>query len=270
MDLTAPDPAASARRLIYSTRREITPQYSPDGTRIVFQSNRSGSSEIWMSDAEGANPVRLTQFNGPPSGAPQWCGDGKRVALDSRVNGNLALFVVDIEERQPRKLPMSELALGLPMWSPDCQWLLASDARGRLFRLSASGGEATRFTSQPSYLAQPHGDRVIFNVKHPQGVALWSKPISGGEERALEGLPLIGYGEAWSVAPTGIYFSTQIDGVPILQFYDFQTRRIRRVSALPKAPTPGGGLGLAVSRDGRWLLYTRSGDADSDIMLMSP
>ena len=71
----------------------------------MFQSSRSGSSEIWMSDADGANPVRLTQFNGPLSGAPQWCDDGKRVVVDSRVNGNLALFVVDVDERQPRQLP---------------------------------------------------------------------------------------------------------------------------------------------------------------------
>jgi Tol biopolymer transport system component len=31
---------------------------------------------------------------------------------------------------------------------------------------------------------------------------------------------------------------------------------------------PGGGLGLSVSRDGRWLLYTQANDAQSDIMVM--
>jgi hypothetical protein len=191
------------------------------------------------------------------------------------VNGNLALFVVDVEERQPRKLPMSELALGLPMWSADCRWLLASDGRGRLFRLSETGGAAALFTTQKSYLAQPRGDQVIFNVKHPQGVALWTKPLvggeeGGGEERALDGLPMIGYGEAWAIAPAGVYFTAQIEGVPVLQFYDFSTQATRRVAALPKSPTPGGGLGIAVSRDGRWLLYTRSGEAESDIMLMQP
>jgi Tol biopolymer transport system component/DNA-binding winged helix-turn-helix (wHTH) protein len=270
MDLAATDPAASAQRLIYSTRREMTPQYSADGQRIVFQSSRSGSSEIWMSEAQGANPVRLTQFNGPLSGAPQWCDDGKRVAFDSRVNGNLALFVVDVDERQPRKVPTNELALGLPVWSADCQWLLASDGRGSLYRLSATGGAATRFTTQTSYLAQVHGDRVIFNVKHPQGVTLWTRSLNDGEESALEGLPMIGYAEAWAVAPAGVYFTARTEGAPSLQFYAFETRAIHRVASLPKTPSPGGGLGIAVSRDGRWLLYTRSGEAESDIMLMKP
>jgi hypothetical protein len=39
------------------------------------------------------------------------------------------------------------------------------------------------------------------------------------------------------------------------------------VAVLPKTPTPGGGLGISVSRDGRWLLYTQMGEAESDIML---
>jgi hypothetical protein len=40
------------------------------------------------------------------------------------------------------------------------------------------------------------------------------------------------------------------------------------VAALPRTPVPGGGLGMAVSADGRWGLFTQPGEATSDIMLM--
>src|SRR5581483_7848151 len=71
-DLSAPRPQDSALKLIYSTRIQIAPRYSPDGTRIAFQSNRSGSTEIWAADAQGSDPDRLTSFNGPFTSSPSW------------------------------------------------------------------------------------------------------------------------------------------------------------------------------------------------------
>jgi Tol biopolymer transport system component len=268
MDLTAPEPAKTAQRLIYSTRRDMTPQFSADGQRIVFQSNRSGNAEIWLAGADGANPLPLTQFNGPLSGGPVFCADGKRVALDSRVNGNPQLFIVDTAERQPRQVRSTELALALPQWSADCQWLLASDGRSRLFKLPSTGGRAEPFTSRMSYYAQVVRDRVVFNVKQQNGVALWTKPLAGGEEVALAGLPLIGYSEAWVATPAGVYFTSSQPGPPALQFYSFADRTVTQRALLPKTPVPGGGLGISVSRDDHWLLYTQAGEAASDIMLM--
>ena len=48
----------------------LEPQFSPDGTKIVFSSARSGNYEIWVCDREGRNPVQLTSFNGPELGSP--------------------------------------------------------------------------------------------------------------------------------------------------------------------------------------------------------
>src|SRR5262249_30619421 len=50
-------------RLIASTNLDQGPQYSPDGKRIVFESTRSGSYEIWMCDSDGTNLVQLSSFN---------------------------------------------------------------------------------------------------------------------------------------------------------------------------------------------------------------
>ena len=72
------------KRWIFSTRQQLTPQFSPDETRIAFQSNRSGTPEIWIVDADGGNAVRITSFDGPLTGAPAWCADGRRLAFDSR------------------------------------------------------------------------------------------------------------------------------------------------------------------------------------------
>jgi Tol biopolymer transport system component len=52
----------------YQDRR---PAWSPDGTRIAFQSNRDGNDEIYLMNADGSNPLRLT-WDDPSDQAPDW------------------------------------------------------------------------------------------------------------------------------------------------------------------------------------------------------
>jgi Tol biopolymer transport system component len=221
-----------------------------------------------MADATGANPVRLTEFDGPMAGAPRWCSDGKRVALDSRAAGSSSIYVLEVDQRRPSRIESAQVPLSLPVWSPDCQWLLASDGRTRLYRVSLPDGKAEPFTAQIAYYAQFAGNDVIFNVKSPDGVNLWRKPGEGGQEAVLPGLPKISYLDAWAATARGVYFTSAEQGAVSVRFYDLATGEIRRVATLPKAPVPGGGLGIVVSPDDRWLLYTQNGEAQSDLMLM--
>jgi Tol biopolymer transport system component/DNA-binding winged helix-turn-helix (wHTH) protein len=255
------------RRWIFSTREQLTPQYSPDGARIAFQSNRSGSPEIWLSDADGGNAVRLTSFNGPLTGAPAWCSDGRRLAFDSRESGVSAIYIVDTLERVPRRVETSQPNLALPVWSADCQWLLASDGRAALYRVPAQGGEAQPFTAQRSYQAAVMGDRVVFNVAEPSDVVLWTKPLEGGEESPIPGIPRLPYSEAWTANGEAIYYTDATRKPAVIQRYLAASGKTEIVAGLPNTPTPLGGLGLAVSRDGKSLLYTHTADAQSDLVL---
>ena len=266
-DLTADHPEESAVKLIYSTRTQSIPRYSHDGTHIAFQSNRSGSVEIWVTDAQGADPDRLTSFNGPVTSAPSWCSDGQRIAFDSRVAGIPAIYIEDINERVPRKLVTSAENLSRPAWSQDCRWLFASDAQNMVYRVASSGGHAERFTDHVSTYDVMVADRLIFNVVETNGVVLWSKPAGGGPQAPLEGMPQVGYDDAWAATAAGIYYTDSSSTPVSVNFYEFATRTNRRVMSLRVVPIPGGGPGITVSPDGRWLLYTQPGDEQSEIML---
>ena len=50
------------RSFISSTQRDGAPQFSPDGKRIAFVSERSGHTEIWVCNGDGSSPVELTSF----------------------------------------------------------------------------------------------------------------------------------------------------------------------------------------------------------------
>ena len=68
--------------LIGSTRSELNAQFSPDGSRIVFESMRSGTQELWVADQDGRNALQLTSFNGRLGGTPAWSPDGQSIAFD--------------------------------------------------------------------------------------------------------------------------------------------------------------------------------------------
>jgi dipeptidyl aminopeptidase/acylaminoacyl peptidase len=269
IDLQSASPTRDTTRLISSTRIQMNPRYSPDGSRIAFQSTRSGANEIWVANADGSNPTRISSFNGPIAGAPTWCSDGKRLAFDSRASGISALYIADIEERQPRRLDTSVENLALPAWSSDCRWLLASKLGDALYIVPVGGGAAKRFTEQPSYYADVTGDDVIFNVKEPQSVALWRKRIGGDEEQPLQGMPTLSYNDGWAVTSAGIYFTVASEDPKAIRFYRFATKTIEPVAQLAQPPAPAGGLGLSVSSDARWLLYTQVEEQHSDIMVLT-
>src|SRR5581483_5531252 len=207
LDLATAHPGESATKLIYSTHAQRNPRYSNDGNHIAFQSNRSGSTEIWLTDGEGADPSRLTSFNGPYTDTPSWCSDGRRIAFDSSASGVEAIYIEDITERLPRKVATSQTNLTRPVWSQDCRWLFASDGRPRLYRFPSSGGPAQRVTARPAYNAVALADRLIFSVLDEKGIVLWSKRSASDPEQPIEGIPRLGYPEAWTATESGVYYT---------------------------------------------------------------
>jgi Tol biopolymer transport system component len=205
--------------------------------------------------------------NGPLTSAPSWCSDGRRLAFDSRFSGDSAIYIEDSNARVPRKLVTSRANLARPVWSEDCRWLFAVDGNNVLYRIASSGGPAERFTEHPSSYCLVSADRVIFNVLEPTGVVLWTKPVSGGAEAPLVGMPRIRYEDSWTATPSGIYYTDSVSQPVRVDFYDLASRSTRTLMALKQTPIPGDGPGISVSPDGRWLLYGQSGDESSEIML---
>jgi TolB protein len=53
-------------------------RWSPDGTRIVFASDRSGNRDVWVMDADGGNPTQLTTDSADDL-QPAWSPDGTKI-----------------------------------------------------------------------------------------------------------------------------------------------------------------------------------------------
>ena len=115
--------------LIASTQYDSSPQYSPDGSRVVFRSNRSGFHEIWMSDAEGRGASQLTHFAGGLTGTPRWSPDGRRIAFDSRVEGQADIYSIPAGGGPSRRITSAPSEDVVPSWPADGRWVYFSSNR---------------------------------------------------------------------------------------------------------------------------------------------
>ncbi len=77
---------------------DFRPRYSPDGSKIVFQSNREGQPEIYVMNSNGTAQTRLT--NNPAwDTAPAWSPDGTKILFTSLRDGPMspALYVMNAD-----------------------------------------------------------------------------------------------------------------------------------------------------------------------------
>ena len=139
----SPTDHGAPSRIIASTRQDSGPAFSPDGDRLAFGSDRAGSSEIYISAADGSNPVQLTSMKTGTTGSPAWSADGKQIAFDSRANGQGDIYVISAEGGSPRRLTKGPYDSEIPTWSRDGRWIYftLTSPGTPIWKVSPQGGD---------------------------------------------------------------------------------------------------------------------------------
>jgi Tol biopolymer transport system component len=255
--------------LISSTRDDNSPQISPDGKKIAFQSTRSGNTEVWVCDADGSNAVQMTFFGGPEVTTPRWSPDSKRIAFDSNAAGEYDVYVVGADGGKPKRMTTDPANDGNPSWSPDGQWIYFDSARAgeqQVWKMPAKGGEAVQVTKDGGYAPRVSPDgRFLYYTKTLSSTSLWKVPIEGGEpSKVIEHLSDY---ENVAIVKSGVYFAPADDARGIsssIQFLRFDTNNISNVTTFEKSFV----YGLTVSPDGAWILYSPEQQFRSELMLV--
>lgn len=267
------DPEHSAGRSVRFVPSELTqknPQYSPDGKRIAFESNRSGNIEVWVSDLEGGDLQRLTSFGGPLTGTPRWSPDGKRIVFDSRASGKAQLYIVSADGGTPQMLRTTADGGSVPFWSHDGKWIyFASDVQGvsQIFKVQAEGGQPVQLTHGGGLLARelPDGSRLYY-LRVSGKTEIWSIGTDGSNEQPVKGLPSFSW-PSWDLTATGIYYYDSIPPTNEILFFDFATLKTRVAARTSGRPAPFVTT-LSVSPDGKELVYPQLERSTADIMLV--
>jgi Tol biopolymer transport system component len=140
----------SVRSLLAPTSRQHkAPAISPDGKRIAFESDRSGSKEVWVANLDGSDAVQLSDFH-VQTGTPRWSPDGRKIVFDSRASGEAGLYLVDPSTALPRRIFTNGISACVPTRSADGKWIYFTTVSSPQWEHDALQGGSRRWNSRIS------------------------------------------------------------------------------------------------------------------------
>jgi uncharacterized protein (DUF885 family)/dipeptidyl aminopeptidase/acylaminoacyl peptidase len=186
-----------------------SPDWSPDGGWIAFDSTRDGNHEIYAVRADGSGLVNLTQHPAHDV-SPAWSPDGNRLAFVSDRDGDQEIYVMNADGSAQTRLTERFGFDKAPEWSPDGQYLVfysrQADNNTEVYRMRADGSEVVRLTHDSDFDGFPSwqpwsrsGVTVAAGQPTPEGAAgaelvedlpLADQHALSSTIRRLEGLPL--------------------------------------------------------------------------------
>jgi eukaryotic-like serine/threonine-protein kinase len=261
-------PARAPAPFPSSPRIDLDPAFSPDGRKLAFVSERGGTREVWVSDADGAGARQLTSLRATAVGKPSWSPDGRYLAFHwSGIN------LIPAGGGASRRLFEDG---ELPTWSVDGRWIYFIRNRGgrfRIWKVPAAGGAAVEAIPTEASAARegPLGVDLYFAKV---GGGIWRRPVAGGEETLVVpdfNWALPGY---WTVFSDGIYYLTRealADNTFVNHFRFFEFARGRTIEVGTLAGNIDDWIGgLTVSSDRRTVLYTQRIYQSREVMLVEP
>jgi Tol biopolymer transport system component len=192
---------ASRRQLTHVSSKHAAgaPDWSRDGTKIVYESNQSGDYRIWVMNADGSGETRLTNDPGFADLEPAWSPDGARI-LFSRCDDHLGFITdCDLDVMNAAGTGLQRLAGGhwtyvRGEYSPDGRRIVVGVNRGGFLSalwVMRSDGTGLHRITRPSLQAfwpgwSPDGRRIVFSDNCCQfGSNIWTVRPSGKGLRKL-------------------------------------------------------------------------------------
>src|SRR5437867_2010009 len=171
-------------RLTFDTvvsHNDLSPTWSPDGTKIAFASDRDGNYEIYTMNADGTGATRLTTSIRSDL-SPAWSPDGTKVAFQSyRDNAYLPeIYVMNVDGSGQTRLTVNTFSDLDPAWSPDGTKIAFStdrDGNFEIYTMNADGTGATRLTSNAVTDREPNWQPI--SVTPLPGISINDVTLTG-------------------------------------------------------------------------------------------
>jgi Tol biopolymer transport system component len=221
-------------RLTYSLSRDLTPSVSPDGTKIVFASDRhlnnglggtvySNAFEIYVMNIDGTNVQRLTN-NTSDDVEPTWSPDGTQIAFVAHRDGDPEIFRMNADGTGQTRVTNNPVGDSAPDWSPDGTRIAFHGSRGSYLSdvlvINVDGTDEVQLTNSTAIYDQcgrydeeydcPTGIDGAFPTWSPDGSKiafegdgrLWVMDSDGSNQTPL-GNFWVSYGSEPSWSPDG-------------------------------------------------------------------
>jgi len=268
----------------------LTPSPTPVGGgygQIAFASQRTGTSQIYLINAEGSDLHPITNL---PEGAcqPSWAPDGARLVFTSPCSHNTdsyresSLYLVNADGSDLTPLNSAPGGDFDPAWSPDGKYIAFTslrDGHKEIYLMEVGTSNVTRLTisgtddenSQPAW--SPFSNQIAFVRKRVGALQIWTMTNMGQNQEQVvrSGQTLWDYNPVWT--PDGQYIlfnQRQINtgALPWLMQIRFEDRETQPASRLKLGAV--GAEKISYSADGFWMAYEGLDDSDNtDIYYMT-
>ncbi|KAB2880633.1 protein kinase [bacterium] len=182
----------SDTRLTFDKADEIVPQWTPDGSKIYFSSNRTGVYSVYEKNSNGTGDEKLVYGSSAPAYITDVSSDGKKLMLSLNTQGaqKWDLGSYDLAENKFTSLLTSEFSEWLGKFSPDGKWyayqsnetgkyeiyIRPTDGSPSKWQVSTNGGTG------PTWLSS--GKEIIFSLNDQQIISV---PVSAAGNQIVIG-----------------------------------------------------------------------------------
>jgi Tol biopolymer transport system component/DNA-binding winged helix-turn-helix (wHTH) protein len=243
------------------------PQFSPDGKKLAYMSDRSGMMEIWVSDRDGSNALQLSAVG--DAGTPRWSPDSESIVFDANRRRGAMILVLSLRGGAPRILTQDEFENRCPSWSRDGKWIYFASSRAgswQVWKIPSAGGTPVQVTKLGGHAAFESADgKLIYYAKTPHAnPEIWQAPTNGGHESLVSARVRPPTWASWAVVDDGILFAEPSGtGAPVLNLFDLKNHRVKTVGMLHIVP-----FWLAATHDGKTVAFDQPGWRQAQIMLI--
>jgi Tol biopolymer transport system component len=240
-------------------------EYSPDGTKLAYDSFRSGDQEIWLCDAEGKGPKQLTSFGEASVGG--WSPSGDQIAFASSAapGGDVDILVMDETGGFRSNLTSDEYGDGCPSWSVDGNWVYYHSMRAdgtQIYKVPADGGPAEQLTEKGGLMPQIAEDGHVLFWRESR---IWRLSRDETEETVVSDKEV---GNIFHWCPWReniVYIVQNEEGESVIEMFNLRSGETRQLHSFDQGVEIG--HGFTVSPDGQWILYTPV-EFNADLMLV--
>ena len=191
--------------LTHDDHPDADPRFSPDGKQVMYTSQRDGFPEVWVMNADGGEPRRITagmQASWSPDGksilfirddqayirqldsgeerlvtpqkwqrcgTPAWNPNGKEIAVASRHLQNIGIFIFGMEGEESRQLKTEDPCC-TPQWDPAGERIVFQTTKGHIHQIESDSEEQITFGADVQHETRysPDGSMIVFCRAHHQ------------------------------------------------------------------------------------------------------